>query len=204
MGRRRKGNSGWELLRYPGLGFVSDGAPASIRSQGSWIPFVRPTAYVNPFIIEERPQVEAAGIDAPLPSRTREEEGGLCLGVPLQCSLRKATVHLSPKKICHPLKTHSNMCLGRSKYPSGRMVCQENGALFTSQPITTWMTAGKSTTPRYGRKMENVTPVVSLDISARIVLKSQDPGRPKHGRVLRGKGNMSRPSSTHRLRLKKI
>ena len=81
MGRRRKGNSGWELLRYTGLGFVSDGAPASVRSQGSWIPFIRPAVYVSPFIIEERPQVEAAGIDVPLPSRTREEDG-LCSDVP--------------------------------------------------------------------------------------------------------------------------
>ena len=43
---------------------------------------VRPAGNVSPFIIEERPQVEAAGIDIPLPSRTREEEGGLCLDVP--------------------------------------------------------------------------------------------------------------------------
>ena len=82
MGRKRRGNSGWELLHYLGLGFVLDGTPAPARSRGSWIPFVRPAAYVSPFIIEERPQEEVAGIDVPLPSRTREEEGELCPDVP--------------------------------------------------------------------------------------------------------------------------
>ena len=81
MGMKRRGNSGWELLRYPSLGFFLDGTPAPVRSRGSWIPFVRPAAYVSPFIIEERPQEEVAGIDVPLPSRTREE-GGLCFDVP--------------------------------------------------------------------------------------------------------------------------
>ena len=173
MGRKRRGNSRWELLPYPGLGFVLHGAPTPARSRGSWIPFVRPVAYVSPFIIEERPQEEVAGIDTPLPSRTREEEGGLCSDVPLQCSLRKATINPNPRRSCHHLKAHSRMCRRRSKYPSGRMACQESGAPIISQPITTWMTAGKSTTPRYGRKMENATPAVSSGTSAGIA--------PSHG-----------------------
>ena len=81
MGKKRKGNAGWELLRYPGLGFVLEGTPAPDRSRGSWIPFVCPVAYVSPFIIEERLQEEAMNIDVPLPSRSREEEGGLCSDV---------------------------------------------------------------------------------------------------------------------------
>ena len=82
MGRKRKRNSSWKLLRYPGLGFVLEGTLAPTRDRGSWIPYVRPAAYVSLFIIEERPQEEVAGLDAPLPSRTREEEGGLCSDVP--------------------------------------------------------------------------------------------------------------------------
>ena len=82
MGRKRKGNAGWELLRYLGLGFVLEGTPTPARDRGSWIPFVHPAAYVSPFIIEERPQEEAVSINVPLPSWTREEEEGLCSDVP--------------------------------------------------------------------------------------------------------------------------
>ena len=75
MGRKRKGNSGWELLRYPGLGFVLEGTPAPARDRGAWISFVRPVAYVSLFIIEERPQEEVAGIDAPfLHGRVKKKE----------------------------------------------------------------------------------------------------------------------------------
>ena len=81
MGKKRKGNAGWELLCYPGLGFVLDATPAPARDRGSLISFVRPTAYVSTFIIEARPQDEATSIDVPLPSRMCEE-GGLCSDVP--------------------------------------------------------------------------------------------------------------------------
>ena len=68
-------------MRYAGLGFVLEGTPAPDRSQGSWISFVRPTAYVSPFIIEERPQEETKNIDVLLPSRMHEEEERLCSDV---------------------------------------------------------------------------------------------------------------------------
>ena len=82
MGRKRKGNYGWELLRYSGLRLVLEGTPDPARDRGSWILFVRPAAYVSPFIIKERPLEEAASIDVPLPSCMREEEVGLCSDVP--------------------------------------------------------------------------------------------------------------------------
>ena len=83
MVKKRKGNAIWELFRYLGLGFILEGTPAPARDRGSWIPYVRPAAYISAFIIEERPHEEAAIIDVPLPSRTHEEEEGLCSDIPL-------------------------------------------------------------------------------------------------------------------------
>ena len=161
MGRKRKGSGGWELLRYPGLGFVSDGSPASRRNQSSWISFVRPAAYVSPFIVEERPQVEAMGIDVPLPSRTREEEEGLCPDASLAVQPPEGNDPPQPPEDPPAAKDALEYVPREIEIPPERMGCQGNGAPFTSQPITTWMIAGKSTTPRYGRKTENPTPAES-------------------------------------------
>ena len=104
MGKKRKGNAGWELLRYVGLGFILEGTPPPARDRGSWILFVRPTAYVSSFSIEERPQEKATNIDVPLPSRTREEEGGLCSDVPPAVQPREGNDPLQPEEDKPPAK----------------------------------------------------------------------------------------------------
>ena len=133
----------------------------------------------------------------------REEEGGLCSDVPPAAQPPEGNDPPQPQEDLPPIEDTLVYVPREVEIPLGKDGLQENGAPITSQPITTWMTAEKSTTPKYGRKMENATPVVSSDTSAGIVPKSRGPGRPKHGRAFRSKESISRPSSTLQRRQRK-
>ena len=203
MGRKRRGNSGWELLRYPGLGFVLDGTPALVRSRGSWIPFVRPAAYVSLFIIEERPQEEVAGIDVPLPSRTREEEGEIYPDVPPTVQPPEGNDPPRPPKDPPAAKDALEYVPREIEIPLGKNGLPGKWCSFHQSANHNLDDCREINDTQIRKKMENATPAVSSGTSAGTVPKSRDPGRPKHGRVLRSKESTSRPSSTLRLRPKK-
>ena len=165
MGKKRKGKARWELLCYPGLGFVLEGTPAadSNQSRGSWIPFVRPAAYVSLFIIEERPQEETENIDVLLPSRMREEEDGLCFDVLPAVQPPKGKDPPRPEEEKPSIEDPLTYVPQEVEIPLERTDSRENGV--PNLPDTIWKIVESLMTPRCSGRTGNVIPAASSVIS---------------------------------------